>query len=134
MTFQNIQEKEGLYDPNFEHDECGIGFYASLKNEPSHDIVVNGLEMLCRLDHRAGRGSDGKTGDGAGLMVQIPDAFFRQVTEWTLPPKGEYGVGQFFFTEDEQQRKQIEEQFNAVIAEEGQQLIGWRTVPTDATM
>lgn len=134
MTFQNIQEKEGLYDPNFEHDACGIGFYASLKNEPSHDIVVNGLEMLCRLDHRAGRGSDGKTGDGAGLMVQIPDAFFRQVTEWTLPPKGEYGVGQFFFTEDEQQRKQIEEQFNAVIAEEGQQLIGWRTVPTDATM
>lgn len=132
MTFQNIQKEQGLYHPSFEHDACGIGFYASLKNEPTHDIVVQGLEMLCRLDHRAGRGSDGKTGDGAGLMVQIPDTFFRQVTEWALPPKGEYGVGQFFFTADDAERQQIEEKFNAIITEEGQELIGWRTAPTNA--
>lgn len=131
MTFQNIQKEQGLYHPNFEHDACGIGFYASLKNEPTHDIVVQGLAMLCRLDHRAGRGSDGKTGDGAGLMVQIPDAFFRQVTTWALPPKGEYAVGQLFFTTDDAQRRRIEEKFNAVIAEEGQTLIGWRTAPTN---
>ena len=131
MTFQNIQKEQGLYQPNFEHDACGIGFYASLKNEPTHDIVVQGLAMLCRLDHRAGRGSDGKTGDGAGLMVQIPDAFFRQATTWALPPNGEYGVGQLFFTADDAQRQQIEEKFNAVIAEEGQTLIGWRTAPTN---
>ncbi|WP_010290143.1 glutamate synthase large subunit [Kurthia massiliensis] len=132
MTFQNILKEKGLYDPNFEHDACGIGFYASLKNEPSHNIVVQGLEMLCRLEHRAGRGSDGKTGDGAGLMVQIPDSYFRQVTEWALPPKGEYGVGQFFFTNDEAERAQIEAKFNDIIAEEGQTLIGWRTAPTNA--
>lgn len=132
MTFQNILKEQGLYDPNFEHDACGIGFYANLKNEPSHNIVVQGLEMLCRLEHRAGRGSDGKTGDGAGLMVQIPDSYFRQVTEWALPPKGEYGVGQFFFTNDEAERAQIEAKFNDIIAEEGQTLIGWRTAPTNA--
>lgn len=131
MTFQNILKEQGLYNPQFEHDACGIGFYASLKNEPSHNIVVQGLEMLCRLEHRAGRGSDGKTGDGAGLMVQIPDYYFRQVTEWTLPPKGEYGVGQFFFTNNDEQRAQIEAKFNEIIAEEGQTLIGWRTAPTN---
>ncbi|WPK10397.1 glutamate synthase large subunit [Lysinibacillus louembei] len=130
MTFHQLPVTQGLYSPEFEHDACGIGMYANIKGQPSHDIVKNGLEMLCRLEHRAGRGSDGKTGDGAGLMVQIPDAFFKtQCPELQLPNKGMYGVGQLFFTNNEEQRKAIEEKINELIAQEGQQLIAWRTVP-----
>ncbi len=106
--------------------------YANFKGIPSHDIVKKGLEMLCRLEHRAGRGGDGKTGDGAGIMVQIPDAFFRSnCTELHLPEKGEYGVGQLFFTEDEEERIAIEAKINEFIEAEGQTLIGWRWVPTN---
>ncbi|MCT6925167.1 glutamate synthase large subunit [Metasolibacillus sp.] len=130
MTFHQLPVTQGLYSPEFEHDACGIGMYANIKGQPSHDIVKNGLEMLCRLEHRAGRGSDGKTGDGAGLMVQIPDTFFKtQCPELQLPNKGMYGVGQLFFTNNEEQRKAIEEKINELIAQEGQQLIAWRTVP-----
>ena len=101
MTFHQIPTAQGLYSPQFEHDACGIGLYAQLQGKPTHDIVLKGLEMLCRLDHRAGRGSDGKTGDGSGLMVQIPDAFFREVCiDWTLPAVGNYGVGMLFFDKD----------------------------------
>ncbi|MGE7932317.1 glutamate synthase large subunit [Viridibacillus arvi] len=130
MTFHQLPTAQGLYSPQFEHDACGIGLYAHLKGKATHDIVMKGLEMLCRLDHRAGRGSDGKTGDGAGLMVQIPDAFFRAIcTEWTLPEQGRYGVGMLFFTQDLTERQDIENKMNELIAEEGQELIGWRTVP-----
>ena len=76
MTFHQIPQAQGLYHPEFEHDACGIGLYAHIKGNATHDIVKQGLEMLCRLDHRAGRGGDGQTGDGAGLMVQIPDSIF----------------------------------------------------------
>ena len=132
MTFHQFPEEQGLYSPSFEHDACGIGFYANIKGKASHEIVRNGLEMLCRLDHRAGRGGDGRTGDGAGLMVQIPDAFFKlNCQELNLPPKGQYGVGQLFFTEDDKERETIENKINELIAQEGQTLIGWRTVPTN---
>lgn len=76
MTFHQLPGAQGMYNPELEHDACGIGLYANIKGLPTHDIVKKGLEMLCRLDHRAGKGSDGQTGDGAGLMVQIPDVFF----------------------------------------------------------
>lgn len=132
MTFHRYPEAQGLYSPEFEHDACGIGMYANFKGRPSHEIVKNGLEMLCRLEHRAGRGGDGKTGDGAGIMVQIPDAFFKlNCTELDLPEKGEYGVGQLFFTEKEEERQAIEEKMNELITAEGQTLIGWRWVPTN---
>ncbi len=135
MTFHKIPKAQGMYNPEFEHDACGIGLYANIKGAASHDIVKKGLEMLCRLDHRAGRGSDGQTGDGAGLMVQIPDVFFRVVcSEWALPEKGQYGVGMLFFTEDQDEREAIEQRINETITLEGQELIGWRTVPTDASM
>ena len=88
MTFHQIPEAQGMYNPEFEHDACGIGLYAHIKGNATHDIVKKGLEMLCRLDHRAGRGGDGQTGDGAGLMVQIPDTYFRVVcNEWTFTGK-----------------------------------------------
>ncbi len=132
MNFHNLPEAQGLYSPSFEHDACGIGYYANIKGKASHDIVKKGLEMLCRLNHRAGRGADGKTGDGAGLMVQLPDAFYRlNCTELQLPNKGEYGVGQLFFTNDNEERKSIENKINEFIEQEGQLLIGWRTVPTN---
>ncbi|WP_427138725.1 glutamate synthase large subunit [Psychrobacillus psychrodurans] len=134
MTFHQLPQAQGMYDPSFEHDACGIGLYANIKGNATHDIVKKGLEMLCRLEHRAGRGGDGKTGDGAGLMVQIPDIFFRVVcNEWVLPEKGKYGVGMLFFTNDSDERKLIEQKINELIVAEGQVLIGWRTVPIDTS-
>ena len=132
MKFHQFPKAQGLYSPEFEKDACGIGMYVNFKGRPSHEIVTNGLEMLCRLEHRAGRGGDGKTGDGAGIMVQIPDAFYRlKCPEIQLPKMGEYGVGQLFFTEDAEVRLAIEEKINELIEEEGQTLIGWRWVPTN---
>lgn len=131
MYYHQYPVKQGLYSPEFEHDACGIGMYANMKGIASHQIVKNGLEMLCRLEHRAGRGGDGKTGDGAGILVQIPDAFFKyHCADFQLPKAGDYGVGQFFFTPNEEERMAIEEKCNELIEAEEQQLIGWRTVPT----
>lgn len=130
MSFHQLPGAQGLYNPQFEHDACGIGMYANIKGKPSHTIVKKGLEMLCRLEHRAGRGGDGKTGDGAGLMVQIPHDFFKlNCPEINLPEKGAYGVGQIFFTNDEIERTKIEQKMNELIQQEGQELIGWRTAP-----
>lgn len=132
MSFHQYPKAQGLYTPEFEKDACGIGMYVNFKGIPSHEIVTNGLEMLCRLEHRAGRGGDGKTGDGAGIMVQIPDAFYRlHCTELTLPENGEYAVGQLFFTEKEEERLAIEAKINELLEEEKQTLIGWRWVPTN---
>ena len=131
MTFHQYPSAQGLYSPQFEHDACGIGMYANFKGIASHDIVKNGLEMLCRLEHRAGRGGDG-TGDGAGMMVQIPDAFYRlHCPELALPERGRYGVAQIFFTHNEQERLELEQKLNELIEQEGQQLIAWRTVPVN---
>ncbi|WP_342600927.1 glutamate synthase large subunit [Psychrobacillus sp. FSL H8-0483] len=135
MTFHQLPKAQGMYDPAFEHDACGIGLYAHIKGMATHDIVKKGLEMLCRLDHRAGRGSDGQTGDGAGLMVQIPDVYFRVVCkQWDLPEKGSYGVGMLFFTDNNEEREAIEQKINDTILAEGQELIGWRTVPINASV
>ncbi|MEZ0118996.1 UNVERIFIED_ORG: glutamate synthase domain-containing protein 1 [Heyndrickxia coagulans] len=86
----------GLYRPEFEHDACGIGFYADIKGRASHKIITTALEMLRRLDHRAGKNADGTTSDGAGISMQIPHAFFEAVCSFTLPKKGEYAVGMLF--------------------------------------
>ncbi|MGM7724635.1 glutamate synthase large subunit [Metabacillus sp. Hm71] len=132
MTYNQIPKAQGLYRPEFEHDACGIGLYAHIKGHATHDIVKKGLNMLCQLDHRGGQGSDPLTGDGAGLMVQIPDAFFKKTCqEMTLPESGRYGVGMMFFSTDDNERKQIEEQLNNFIEAEGQILLGWRTVPVN---
>ncbi|TXC93107.1 glutamate synthase large subunit [Metabacillus litoralis] len=133
MTYNQIPKAQGLYRPEFEHDACGIGLYAHLKGHATHDIVKKGLNMLCQLDHRGGQGSDPLTGDGAGLMVQIPDAFFKKTCqEMTLPESGRYGVGMMFFSNDDKERQQIEAQLNKFIEAEGQILLGWRDVPVNA--
>ncbi|WP_273124690.1 glutamate synthase large subunit [Metabacillus sp. HB246100] len=132
MTYNQIPKAQGLYRPEFEHDACGIGLYAHIKGHATHDIVKKGLSMLCQLDHRGGQGSDPLTGDGAGLMVQIPDAFFKKTcTEMSLPANGRYGVGMMFFSNDDAERHQIEEQLNKFIESEGQTLLGWRDVPVN---
>jgi glutamate synthase (NADPH) large chain len=130
MTYNRIPKAQGLYRPEFEHDACGIGLYAHIKGLATHDIVKKGLEMLCQLDHRAGQGSDSLTGDGAGLMIQIPDTFFREsCPELNLPAKGRYGVGMIFFSKDDVEQEGIEERINSLVKQEGQTVLGWRTVP-----
>ncbi|GIO21843.1 glutamate synthase large subunit [Oceanobacillus sp. J11TS1] len=134
MTFQNLPKAQGLYHPDFEHDACGIGLYAHIKGKQTHEIVTKGLNMLCKLEHRGGQGSDPMTGDGSGLMVQIPDRYFRRVCrDFELPPVGEYAVGMIFLSQEEQEQKEVIEKVNAFIAQEGQRLIGWRNVPVDTS-
>ncbi|GGM41448.1 glutamate synthase [NADPH] large chain [Paraliobacillus quinghaiensis] len=131
MSYNQMPEAQGLYHPDFEHDACGIGLYAHIKGIRTHDIVQKGLKMLCQLDHRGGQGSDPNTGDGAGLMVQIPDKYFRKLSMFQLPKEGRYGVGMAFFTKNDQEREKIETKINYLIKQEGQNLLGWRSVPTD---
>ena len=130
-----LPERQGLYDPRHEHDACGVGFVAHIKNRKSHQIVEQGLEILQRLTHRGAVGADPREGDGAGILLQIPDAFFRAVTPdlgFTLPSEGDYGVGMVFLPKGAEFRRQCEAIIEQAITEEGQLFLGWRDVPTDA--
>ena len=122
--------KRGLYDYREEHDACGIGFYANMNNLRSHDIIEKSLEMLRRLDHRGGVGADGITGDGAGIMTEIPFQFFKAHVNLDLPNEGDYAVGLFFSNEKIQGTKH-ETQFNDYFQSEGLKVIGYRDVPVD---
>ncbi len=125
---------QGFYDPRNEHDACGVGFVAHIKGEKSHAIVKQALEILANLDHRGAVGADPLLGDGAGLLLQIPDPLFRK---WAaaegkaLPAPGDYAVAMCFLPQNEAARSFVVQQFEKFIAKEGQQLIGWRDVPTD---
>ncbi|WP_102274968.1 glutamate synthase large subunit [Cytobacillus massiliigabonensis] len=124
--------KQGLYDPAYEHDACGIGFVANINGNSSNQIIRQGLSMLNRLEHRGGQGSDPAVGDGAGIMTQIPHQFFLTKCEKiSIPEAGNYGVGMIFLPQKMQWRKKCEHQIKKFIEKEGQQLLGWRTVPTD---
>ena len=127
-------ERQGLYDPHFEHDACGVGFVANIDGVKSHAIVQKGLTVLENLTHRGACGCDPLTGDGAGLIIQVPDAFLRKVcgaSDVDLPPAGEYGVGMVFLPTDAADRRACEGLFEQVVREEGQAVLGWRDVPTD---
>ncbi|HEX7065044.1 MAG TPA: glutamate synthase large subunit [Bacillales bacterium] len=126
------QKREGLYNPAFEHDACGVGFIANIKGKASHDTVKQGLTMLCRQEHRGGQGSDGKSGDGAGIMLGIPHHFFDKVTNFKLSKPGKYAVGMVFLPMNPARRAACEKQIESIIEQEGQLLLGWRTVPVDA--
>ena len=126
--------REGLYDPAHEHDACGVGFVAHIKNRKSHAIVAQGLQILKNLEHRGATGYDPLLGDGAGILIQIPDAFLRaemaaQGVE--LPPAGEYGVGMLFLPNNAESRRACEAAIERTIRYEGQKLLGWRDVPVD---
>ncbi|MBD9373510.1 glutamate synthase large subunit [Rhizobium sp. ARZ01] len=126
--------KQGLYDPKNEHDACGVGFVAHLKGKKSHQIVKDGLFMLENLTHRGAVGADPLMGDGAGILVQIPDRFFREEMAKqgiTLPKAGEYAVGHIFMPQDEKLVEYFKSVIKDVVAEEGQHLLGYRDVPVD---
>ncbi len=124
-------QADGLYDPRYEHDACGVAMIARLDNEPSHEVVDKALTALENLEHRGAEGADTSTGDGAGILVQLPDAFFRGVCEFELPPAGQYGVGVCFLPADEVRRTKLEELLELNVRIEGQRVLGWRDVPID---
>jgi glutamate synthase (NADPH/NADH) large chain len=124
---------QGLYDPRNEHDSCGVGFVAHIKGAKSHAIVDQALEILANLDHRGAVGADPLLGDGAGILLQIPDPLFRKwadVNGHDLPQPGDYAVAMCFMPQDAPSRDFVTEQFEKFIAKEGQRLVGWREVPT----
>ncbi|HEY9888371.1 MAG TPA: hypothetical protein V6D02_08225, partial [Candidatus Obscuribacterales bacterium] len=136
MTRQNSPGKQGLYDPQFEHDACGVGFVVQMKGQASHDIVEQALTILLNLDHRGAVGAEPNTGDGAGILLQLPHQFMHKVAAaagFTLPEPGQYGVGMIYTSPDPAIRQQSRALFEQVVAEEGQTVIGWRDVPTDNT-
>ncbi len=123
----------GLYDPAYEHDSCGIGLVARLDGKPQHETVRRALEALANLAHRGAAGADAESGDGAGILVQLPDRLFRDDFGARLPPPGAYGVGAFFLPRDDHRRAEVEELVSSVAAAEGQELLAWRDVPIDET-
>jgi len=129
-----LPKKQGLYDPQFEHDSCGVGFVCNIRGEKSHLIIEKGIQALENLIHRGAVGADPKTGDGAGLLIQIPDDFLRkecQNLKIHLPEKGRYAVGMVFLPKDRLERKYCEDVFLSVIRKEGLSFLGWRNIPVD---
>ena len=127
----------GLYDPTQEHDACGVGFVAHIKGQKAHSIVEQGLKILENLDHRGAVGADALMGDGAGILIQIPDEFFRAEMAKQgvdLPPPGEYGVGMIFLPKEHASRLACEQELERAVKAEGQVLLGWRDVPVDPDM
>jgi glutamate synthase (NADPH/NADH) large chain len=128
---------QGLYDPSHEHDACGVGFVAHIKGQKSHDIIEQGLSILRNLNHRGAVGADPLMGDGAGILIQIPDVFYRKEMAdqgVTLPPSGEYGVGMVFLPKEQGSRLACEQELERRIQIEGQVVLGWRDVPVDSNM
>lgn len=134
MNMNKLPRQQGLYDPQFEHDACGVGFIVHMKGEKSHTIVEQALTILENLEHRGACGCETNTGDGAGILLQVPHKFFKKVAaaeNIDLPEPGEYGVGMIYASPDRTQREQSRRVFEQVVAEEGQKVLGWRDVPTD---
>ena len=128
-----LPSKQGLYDPQFEHDSCGVGFVVNMKGVKSHEIVRQALTILINMDHRGACGCEANSGDGAGILIQLPDKFLRKVcqkSKITLPEPGQYGVGMIFASPDAAKRKKACQLFERIVAEEGQVLLGWRDVLT----
>jgi glutamate synthase (NADPH/NADH) large chain len=128
--------KQGLYDPAQEKDSCGVGFVANIKGKPSHQIMLDAYHLNSRMDHRGGCGFEANTGDGAGILMALPHTFFGKIADKafgvSLPEAGQYAVGNIFLPQDDAERALCREVIDQVVADEGQKLIGWRDVPTDA--
>src|SRR5512138_203678 len=126
---------QGLYDPANEHDACGFGFVVDLKARASHDIVLKALQVLSNLEHRGATGSEKNTGDGAGLLAQLPHPFlaaWARTTGVSLPPPGDYGLGMLFLPQEPTSRQACQRRLEEIVAAEGQEVLGWRDVPTDS--
>ena len=124
----------GLYDPAFEHDACGVAFVATMTGQPSHAIVQQALTALTNLEHRGASGSEPDSGDGAGILIQIPDTLFRAVVGFDLPASGEYAVGTAFLPSDAGEAQVAVKAIETIASEEGLTVLGWRDLPTDASM
>ncbi len=131
MTRPLPPEAAGLYDPRFEHDACGVAMVARLDNEATHEVVQLALEALDNLEHRGAEGADVKTGDGAGILTQLPHAFFRSAVDFELPEPGSYGVAVCFLPQDPDLRRKLEQLLELNVRVEGQVVLGWRDVPVD---
>ena len=132
MNGQQRQKNAGLYRPSFEHDKCGIGAIVNIKGQKSHDTVANALKIVEQLEHRAGKDAEGKTGDGVGILLQISHKFFSKVCKpfgIFLGSERDYGVGMFFFPQDELKRNQAKNIFEVIVEKEGMEFLGWREVP-----
>ncbi len=135
MTGNAKPTKGGLYDPRFEHDSCGVGFVVDIEGKPSNRIVRQGLEILMNLRHRGAKGAEANTGDGAGILLQVPHAFFEkefQKADKRLPPPGDYGVGMVFFPTQAAEAQKIQALIEDAVYRTGQTVLGWRDVPTDS--
>src|SRR5580698_1635062 len=130
-TGERMAAAAGLYDPRFEHDACGVGFVADLSGRGGHDVVDRALRVLCHLDHRGAKGSDPDTGDGAGILTQMPDEFFRAACGFALPAAGSYAAGMAFF--DYAERAVVTRALERLAEAEGLTVLGWRDVPHDAS-
>src|SRR5512140_1316589 len=134
MTAYGFPPRQGLYDPQHERDACGFGFVVDIQGRKSHDIVQKALTVLVNLEHRGAAGSEKNSGDGAGLLVQMPHRFLRAVAGrlgLELPEPGRYAAGMVYLPVLEASRRECEEIFERVVAQEGQRFLGWRDVPTD---
>ena len=131
LPFSALPAAHGLYDPRQEHDSCGVSFVADVKGRRSNQLVATALSALCNLEHRGATGAEANTGDGAGILLQIPDRFLREVTGFPLPPAGHYAVGMAFLPLDEEERLKACAAIEVIAAYEGLSVLGWRDVPTD---
>jgi glutamate synthase (NADPH) large chain len=133
-SFSALPERQGLYDPSHEHDACGVAFVVDMQGRRSHRIVEMGIDALCHLEHRGAKGAQTNTGDGAGILIQIPDAFLREVVDFELPAAGAYAVGMAYLPVDPTEAAQVVARVGAVMASEGLRVLGWREVPFDDSM
>jgi glutamate synthase (NADPH/NADH) large chain len=124
---------QGLYDPRFEHDACGVAFVADIKGRASHAVVARGVRALCNLEHRGATGAEADTGDGAGVLIQVPHTFLQAVTDFELPAAGQYAVGMAFLPADDEHALKAAASIEAIVADEGLTVLGWRDVPIDPT-
>ncbi|MAG04047.1 MAG: glutamate synthase large subunit [Acidimicrobiaceae bacterium] len=127
-------QARGLYDPRFEHDACGVNFVCHLRGEASHEILELGIGALCNMAHRGALGAEKNTGDGAGILIQVPDAFYREVVDFDLPDVGEYATGIAFLPRDSRDAASVEATVASLAREEGLEVLGWRDLPVDDSM
>ncbi|MCU1397906.1 MAG: gltB, partial [Acidimicrobiales bacterium] len=130
---QPVSPRQDLYDPRFEHDACGVGFVASITGNVSRSIVTMGIGALCNMEHRGATGAEPDTGDGAGILIQVPDKFLRAVAGFELPAAGQYAVGLAFLPSDVEAAHKATASIEAIIADEGLSVLGWRDVPVEAS-
>jgi glutamate synthase (NADPH) large chain len=134
MGNPDLPRRQGLYDPAFEHDACGVAFVVDLHGRKSHERIRQGLTALCNLDHRGASGSEVNTGDGAGITIQVPDRFLRETVPFDLPPAGQYATGIAFLPAEPDDAAKAAAILDDIAAQEGVTVLGWRDVPTAPSM